>query len=60
MRNVSISTKEEELQDLFNAASGNGVEKVKILNDFAFVHFASRDQAQQAMDALQSRIQLSK
>lgn len=49
-----MSTTEEELVKVFNAASNDGVEKVKILNDFAFVHFVTRQQAQQAMDALQS------
>ncbi len=49
-----ISTTEEELLQLFNDASDNGVEKVKILNDFAFVHFVNRLQAEQAMDVLQS------
>lgn len=49
-----ISTTEEELLKLFNDASDNGVEKVKILNDFAFVHFINRLQAEQAMDVLQS------
>ena len=41
------------MEELFDAAANGGVEKVKILNDFAFVHFGSRSQAQQAMDALQ-------
>lgn len=53
VRNLLISTKENELAELFNKAGDNGVEKVKILNDFAFVHFATRQQAQQAMEALQ-------
>lgn len=53
VRNLLVTTKEKELEDIFNAASDNGVEKVKILNDFAFVHFVSREQAQKAMDALQ-------
>ena len=42
VRNLVVSTTEEELEQLFNAASDDGVEKVKILNDFAFVHFVSR------------------
>ena len=56
VRNLMVSTKEEELEKLFNDASDNGVEKVKVLNDFAFVHFSSRQQAQQAMETLQSII----
>lgn len=39
---------------IFNDVSDNGVEKVKILNDFAFVHFVTRQQAEKAKDALQS------
>lgn len=54
VRNLVVHTPEKLLEELFNAASNIGVEKVKVLNDYAFVHFASRLQAQQAMDALQS------
>ncbi|KAI9553292.1 hypothetical protein GHT06_021188 [Daphnia sinensis] len=53
VRNLVVLTPEKVLQDLFNVASNNGVEKVKVLKDYAFVHFASRSQAQQAMDSLQ-------
>lgn len=53
VRNLLITTKEKELEELFDTAGNGGVEKVKILNDFAFIHFGSRSQAQQAMDALQ-------
>ncbi|XP_057378111.1 probable RNA-binding protein 46 isoform X2 [Daphnia carinata] len=53
VRNLVVLTPEDVLADLFNAASNNGVEKVKVLKDYAFVHFASRSQAQQAMDSLQ-------
>ncbi|XP_046455799.1 probable RNA-binding protein 46 [Daphnia pulex] len=55
VRNLLITTKEKELEELFDRAGNGGVEKVKILNDFAFIHFGSRSQAQQAMDALQDR-----
>ena len=53
VRNLVVSTKEEELEKLFNSVSDNGVEKVKIQNDYAFVHFATREQAQRSMDKLQ-------
>lgn len=55
VRNLVITTKEEELESLFNGVSENGVEKVKILDDFAFVHLRSREQAERAMEALQSK-----
>lgn len=55
VRNLMVSTKEKELEELFDTVSDGGVEKVKILNDFAFIHFGSRLQAQQAMDALQGK-----
>lgn len=55
VRNLVVLTPEKILEDLFNAASDNGVEKVKVLKDYAFVHLASRSQAQQAMDSLQGR-----
>lgn len=55
VRNLVVLTPEKILEELFNAASDNGVEKVKVLKDYAFVHLASRSQAQQAMDSLQDR-----
>lgn len=54
VRNLITSTKEEELERLFNAASANGVEKVKIIEDFAFIHFTTREQAQRALESLHS------
>ena len=43
-----VSTTEETLKTLFDSVSSNGVEKVKKINNFAFVHFLSREQADRA------------
>jgi RNA recognition motif-containing protein len=47
-----LSTTEDTLRDLFNEHSDNGVDKVKKIKDYAFVHFATRDQAEAAMKSL--------
>lgn len=46
------STTEEALLEMFNKYSNNGVEKVKKIDDYAFVHFQLREQAELAMRTL--------
>jgi hypothetical protein len=53
-RNLNLATTEQTLRDLFNAASNQSVQKVKMMRDFAFIHFLTRESAQQAMDQLNS------
>ena len=38
------------LTNLFNDLGGGDVQKVKMMRDFAFVHFSRREMAQKAMD----------
>ncbi|CAG7786498.1 unnamed protein product [Allacma fusca] len=52
VRNLMLNTTEETLRDLFDEVSSNGVEKVKKIKDYAFIHFASREQADAARMAL--------
>lgn len=60
VRNLSVSTTENQLEKMFNEAIGdNGVDKVKILNDYAFVHFDSRQQAEKVMKAFHGNSQLN-
>jgi len=51
-----LSTTEETLKQAFTSAAGRDggscIERVKKLKDFAFVHFAERSDALQAMRAL--------
>ena len=54
VRNLNLATTEQTLRDLFNAASNQSVQKVKMMRDFAFIHFLTRESAQQAMDQLNS------
>ena len=52
VRNVSMDTQEQDLRDLFNQHSNKEVTKIKMMRDFAFVHFNDREQAERAMRAL--------
>jgi len=52
VRNLLLTTTEETLEQLFNAKSDNGVERVKKMKDYAFIHFCTREQAEAAKDAL--------
>ncbi|XP_045615667.1 probable RNA-binding protein 46 isoform X2 [Procambarus clarkii] len=54
IRNLSLSTTEEDIKHLCN--SSNGVERVKKQKDYAFVHFASREQAEVVKASLNGRI----
>ncbi|XP_051560831.1 RNA-binding protein 47-like isoform X3 [Myxocyprinus asiaticus] len=52
VRNLMIETSEETLRQTFGQFSPGCVERVKKIRDYAFVHFASRDDAVVAMDNL--------
>jgi len=54
VRNLMLSTTEEALEKTFTTAAGREgcVERVKKLKDFAFIHFAERQDALRAMQAL--------
>ncbi|XP_037069856.1 probable RNA-binding protein 46 isoform X2 [Pollicipes pollicipes] len=52
VRNLLLSTTEDQIRDAFSRAADGGVERVKKLRDFAFVHFASRDKATRAQEKL--------
>jgi len=52
VRNVPSTTTEEDLHEIFNLHSQNGVEKVKKIKDYAFIHFLSRAQAEEALNTL--------
>lgn len=47
-----MDTQEQDLRYLFNQHSNNQVTKIKMMRDFAFVHFNDREQAERAMKAL--------
>ena len=56
MRNLNLSTTEDSLRKKFDLASDGNVEKLRMVRDFAFVHFTSRESAQKALDKLNSKL----
>ena len=56
VRNVNLTTTEVSLRAKFMKASNGAVEKLKMMRDFAFVHFSSRESAQRAMDSLNRKL----
>ncbi|XP_036373188.1 RNA-binding protein 47-like isoform X2 [Megalops cyprinoides] len=52
VRNLMIETSEEMLRQIFSQFNPGCVERVKKIRDYAFVHFASREDAVVAMDNL--------
>ncbi|PSN33722.1 APOBEC1 complementation factor [Blattella germanica] len=50
LRNVLLSTSEETIRNAMNMASPNSVTRVKKMKDFAFVHFSTREHAENAMN----------
>ena len=50
-----MDTQEQDLRSLFNHHSNNQVTKIKMMRDFAFVHFNDRQQAERAMRALNGK-----
>ena len=57
IRNLMPSTPEDELTDIFNRAAGHSraVERVKKIKDYAFVHFYEREDAERALNAVNSK-----
>jgi len=51
VRNLTAMVTEEKIREVFGEQGGS-VERVKKIKDYAFVHFEDRDQAVQAMQAL--------
>ncbi|XP_076046500.1 putative RNA-binding protein 46 isoform X2 [Oratosquilla oratoria] len=55
-RNLALCTTEDVLRKLFSEAGGGGVEKVKKQKDYAFIHFAKREQAESAIVKMNGKI----
>lgn len=56
VRNLMLHTTEQHLRDAFELVTGQGsVERVKKLRDYAFVHFATREQALTAREQLNGK-----
>ncbi|KAK4016488.1 probable RNA-binding protein 46 [Daphnia magna] len=52
VRNLSLTTTEQVLRDIFNLASDDNVQKLRMMRDFAFIHFTSREKAEKAMQTM--------
>uniref|UniRef100_T1J1J1 RRM domain-containing protein n=1 Tax=Strigamia maritima TaxID=126957 RepID=T1J1J1_STRMM len=50
IRNLMLNTTEDQIRDAFNEVCEGTVEKVKKLRDFAFVHFRTREDAENALE----------
>ena len=57
VRNLMLSTTEDTILSSFSKACGHdgGIERVKKLKDYAFVHFRDRDDAIRAMNAMNGK-----
>ncbi|XP_074088371.1 APOBEC1 complementation factor isoform X2 [Macrotis lagotis] len=56
VRNLMLSTSEETIEKEFNNIRPGSVERVKKIRDYAFVHFNNREDAVNAMKALNGKI----
>ncbi|XP_029465648.1 APOBEC1 complementation factor isoform X2 [Rhinatrema bivittatum] len=56
VRNLMLTTTEETIEKEFNNIKPGAVERVKKIRDYAFVHFNSREEAVEAMDALNGKV----
>ncbi|XP_019730019.1 APOBEC1 complementation factor isoform X2 [Hippocampus comes] len=56
VRNLMLHTSEENILKEFNAIKAGAVERVKKIRDYAFVHFTHRDDAVNAMKALNGKV----
>ncbi|XP_063750088.1 APOBEC1 complementation factor isoform X2 [Eleginops maclovinus] len=56
VRNLMLQTTEETIEKEFNNLRPGAVERVKKIRDYAFVHFSQRDDAINAMNALNGKI----
>ncbi|XP_070532807.1 RNA-binding protein 47-like isoform X12 [Ptychodera flava] len=52
VRNLMLNTTEETIEKDFNKIKEGCVERVKKIRDYAFVHFATRDDAIEAMNSM--------
>lgn len=55
MRNLALSTTDHQLRELFSRHGGT-IERVKKIKDYAFIHFATREQAEEAKNKLQGTV----
>lgn len=61
VRNLMLHTTEDTIQGVFDKVTEGGVERVKKLRDFAFVHFRTVEEAHNALQQLDgqyNRVQL--
>lgn len=56
VRNLMLTTTEEAIEKEFNNIKPGAVERVKKIRDYAFVHFNNRNDAVEAMNALNGKI----
>uniref|UniRef100_A0A2K5VBN2 APOBEC1 complementation factor n=3 Tax=Euarchontoglires TaxID=314146 RepID=A0A2K5VBN2_MACFA len=56
VRNLMLSTSEEMIEKEFNNIKPGAVERVKKIRDYAFVHFSNREDAVEAMKALNGKV----
>ncbi|NXT81720.1 A1CF factor, partial [Zapornia atra] len=56
VRNLMLSTTEETIEKEFNNIKTGAVERVKKIRDYAFVHFNKREDAVEAMKALNGKV----
>nr|XP_009933883.1 PREDICTED: APOBEC1 complementation factor isoform X1 [Opisthocomus hoazin] len=56
VRNLMLSTTEETIEKEFNSIKPGAVERVKKIRDYAFVHFNKREDAVEAMKALNGKV----
>uniref|UniRef100_A0A8D1EAS7 RRM domain-containing protein n=1 Tax=Sus scrofa TaxID=9823 RepID=A0A8D1EAS7_PIG len=56
VRNLMLSTSEEMIEKEFNNIKPGAVERVKKIRDYAFVHFTNREDAVEAMKALNGKV----
>ncbi|XP_023686573.2 APOBEC1 complementation factor isoform X1 [Paramormyrops kingsleyae] len=56
VRNLMLATTEETIEKEFNSIKPGAVERVKKIRDYAFVHFTQREDAVNAMNALNGKV----
>ncbi|XP_012734544.1 APOBEC1 complementation factor isoform X1 [Fundulus heteroclitus] len=56
VRNLMLQTTEETIEKEFNSLKPGAVERVKKIRDYAFVHFSQREDAVNAMNALNGKV----
>uniref|UniRef100_A0AAY4D1A6 APOBEC1 complementation factor n=1 Tax=Denticeps clupeoides TaxID=299321 RepID=A0AAY4D1A6_9TELE len=56
VRNLMLATTEETIEKEFNGIKPGAVERVKKIRDYAFVHFGQREDAVNAMNALNGKV----